>query len=204
MMTPSRSATVALLGMAVLLLPLHAPQAEGSLLWKATNLTPATVVPPYTNQTSPFPVTAPPKVEVDENAVTEALAEQKRLRDEAYKRADQMIRSGAGFEPVLRGLRVGGMLEGNLGKRVLLGNQWVGMGSQVRVRQTRTRELIEALRALQTYDTDMAVAMADHVDKLLRTNSTVTLSVKAISEKALTLAAPSGKTYDMNFTNNNN
>ncbi len=178
---------------------LPSAQAEGSLLWKATSAIPATVVPTYTNQVSPFPVTfvKPPKDEIDEAAVSEAIAVRQRLRDEAYERADKMLRSGSGFEPLLTGLRVGGVLEGNLGRRVLIRNQWLGVGSEVVVRQIRTRELIDALRALHEYDPSTAASMAGEVDGMLANNATVKLKVKSVSSKSLELTAPSGRAFTL-------
>ncbi len=175
--------------------------AEGSLLWKTGNHNPAMVVPPYANQVSPFPKVIKEKAAVaeqpDQQAVSEALAEQKRLRDEAFSRTEDLIRSGRGFEPMLGGLQVGGTLDGLLGKRVLLNNQWVGVGSGLDVRRVRTREMTETITLLKEYDADAAGQMESEMNTALAGNATVRLTVKKIEPALLTLASPSGQTYTL-------
>ncbi|RYG61747.1 MAG: hypothetical protein EON60_02375 [Alphaproteobacteria bacterium] len=180
---------------------LAAPSVHAdSLLWKAANPHTPTVVPPYTNQVSPFPQRALEKAadeQVDSAAVMEALAEQKRIRDEAYSHTENLIKSGRGFEPMLSGLRVGGMLDGLLGKRVLVNNQWIGIGSGLDVRRVRTREMTEAINSLKEYDIEAATRMGGEVSNALTANSAVRLTVKKIEPSLLTLTSPSGQTYTL-------
>ncbi|RYG61565.1 MAG: hypothetical protein EON60_03045 [Alphaproteobacteria bacterium] len=177
-----------------------------SLLWKATNPSKPTVVPPYTNQVSPFPqrmLEKPPEDQADSAAVTEALAEQKRMRDEAYSHTEGLIKSGRGFEPMLSGLRVGGMLDGLLGKRVLVNNQWIGLGSGLDVRRVRTQEMTEAINSLKEYDLEAATRMGGEVSSALSASSSVRLTVKKIEPDLLTLTSPAGQTYTLPISINN-
>lgn len=180
---------------------LTAPAAHADgLLWKGTNSNTPTVVPPYTNQVSPFPQRAlekPPEDQADSAAVTEALAEQKRMRDEAFAHTEVLIKSGRGFEPMLSGLRVGGMLDGLLGKRVLVNNQWIGIGSGLDVRRVRTREMTDAINSLKEFDIDAATRLGGEVSSALSANGAVHLTVKKIEPDLLTLTSPAGQTYTL-------
>ena len=181
--------------------PLH---AQESLLWKATNPKPAAVVPQYGNQVSPFPTAIrTASTEFDEEAQLAAEAERSRLRDEAVGRVKQMISSGSGFEPMLRQLQVGGTLNGLQGPRVLINNQWVGVGSTVDARQMRTQKLAEELQNLANIDPATASEMGQQVQSMVIAGATIKLSIKQIAERSLTLAAPSGQTYTLQININN-
>lgn len=179
--------------------------AQDALLWKVDNTQPASVVPPYANQVSPFPqiVVEAPVEEVSDASVVEAMVEQQRVRDEAFSHTDNLIKSGRGFEPMLSGLSVGGVLDGLLGKRVLLNNQWVGVGSSVDVRRVRTREMTEAINSLKEYDAEAATQMSGELNTALSASGTIRLTVKKIEPTVITLASPSGQTYTIPISINN-
>ena len=193
-LTRRLAASLALLGV----LTASTAMAQESLLWKTVNSTPASVVPPYTGQEGPFP-------RVVEEVVSatapqdEALAEQQRQRDNAYNYAEGLLKSGKGFQPEMRLLRVGGMVEGNLGPRVLLNNQWVGVGTKVPVRLTKTAEIQEAIKLLANFDEAAASQMGQKLDGELSSNPLLQLSVQKITSQSLVLGAPGGKTYPINF-----
>jgi hypothetical protein len=174
-------------------------QAEEGILWKSGNPGPANVVPTYTNQTSPFPMVALAPVAVSETAVDEALLERQRLRDEAFGRADTLVRSGGALQPMMNGLRVGGMLDGTLGARVLLNDQWVGKGSRVKVRQVKSITAVQAIQALKEYDPDAAAELSGTLNAELTRNYVAELVVSGITSRTLVLTGAKGVKHVIDF-----
>jgi hypothetical protein len=166
--------------------------AEDGLLWKTVNPASASVVPAYAGQAGPFPRVIKIEVTTHED---EAEAERQRQRDNAYNFAENLIKSGRGLQPEMRLLRVGGMLEGILGSRVLLNNQWVGIGAKVPVRLTKTSEVQEAIKALSIFDEAAASELGSRLDTELAARPLLDLAVRKITSSTLTLGAPGGKEY---------
>lgn len=175
--------------------------ADDSLLWKTVNTNAPSVVPAYTGQEGPFPKVIVVSATV---AQDEIEAERQRQRDNAFNYAEGLIRAGKGLQPEMRTLRVGGMLDGNLGQRILLNNQWVGVGAKVPVRLTKTAEVQEALKLLATFDESAANELGGKIDAELTSNPLLNLTVQRITSSSLALGSPGGKSYSVEFNMNSN
>ncbi len=187
-------ALVALLGIS------NTSSAEESLLWKTINPASAVVVPTYAGQGSPFPVTVAP---VEETSATDVLDEQARLKEEAYNNAQNILKSGNALVPDLRAVVVGGMVEGNLGPRVLINNQWLGVGDKLTVRQYKTSSAIEALKVLAELDATAGEEIKQALDTKLSQNPTVALSLRRITSSSIVLHGPQGEqVVKMNMNSN--
>ena len=173
--------------------------AEESLLWKAIAVTPAVVVPPFTGQTSPFPQVAVPIVSVTEEVNMSEIEEQKRMRDKAFNYAEQLIKNGRAMRPELSSISVGGMVEGQMGPRVLVNNLWVGKGTQVPVRQVRSAEALEALKVLGELDETASGELTQSLNSALAMKPTMLLTVTSIDATAMVLKSPDGTSYPLKF-----
>lgn len=178
-------------GMASSMLVTVDTQAEESLLWKAISTTPAVVVPTYAGQGSPFPKTELPAVA---SSNTEILDEQARLREQAYNNAHNLLKSGNALVPDLRTISVGGVVEGNLGARVLINNQWLGVGGKIMARQYKTAAALEALKALTELDAAAGEDINQALNLELSQNPTVALTLRKITSNTLILGGPRGDT----------
>jgi len=163
--------------------------AEESLLWKASNPLAPQVVPAYAGQGSPFPVKAPTPEEV---SATEVMDEQARLRDEALSYAQGLLQGNMALQPELRTLRIGGTLVGAQGARVLVNNDWIGLGNNVKVRQVKTREAVSALKALAEYDPSAAEQLNGSLNARLSSQPVVALKVLRITSTSVVLETPRG------------
>lgn len=164
------------------------PAGAEELLWKATNTQPAMMVPSYPGSGSPFPLAAV-KPETLESGDSE---EQLRLREEALATASKLVASGRALQPDMRNITVGGVVEGNLGPRVLINNQWLGVGEKLTVRQYKTRQVQEALKALSAVDPGSAQQLADSVEAKLTAAPTLALTVQKITSQTVSLKSVYG------------
>ncbi|MBI1308533.1 MAG: hypothetical protein GC129_01565 [Proteobacteria bacterium] len=171
---------LALVAALVLLSPLA--WGQSIILWKAANSTSATVVPTYSGQPSPFPQV---KAKVEEVSSTlDVEAEALRIaRLQALHQAEQILNSKSAFQPQLQGLQMGGRVDGAAGPKVLIYNQWMGVGSQVRVALARTQNADAALDELRKYDSDAANLLENKLNKRLEANPTLDLTIIAIHPK---------------------
>lgn len=172
--------------------------AEDSLLWKSSNPAFAVVVPAYGGQPSPFPSAAP--VQVDVSATSE-VDEKRRLRDAAFDSAERQVNSGNALQADLRTLNVGGVVEGTLGRRVLVNNQWIGVGTQLGVRQYKSPVALEAIKALAEYDAGAADELTRHLNSQLTAQPILKLTLERITSGSLVLGSTKGK-YDIKFNIN--
>lgn len=160
--------------------------AQENLLWKTRNAVSPTAVPMYSDQPNPFPA-APEPAEADPNAEAAALLEQERMKEIALNNARTAVSSGQGLEPLINSLRVGGMLEGIRGARVLINNEWVGKGSQVKVRQVKSANVEQTIKALADLDESAATELTGQLNQQLSQNSFTTLTVQAITSQSVVL-----------------
>lgn len=174
----------------LLLLPVMPTWADESLLWKATNVSPAQVVPTYAGQGSPFPQTMVP---VADPSQTEVLDEQARMREEAFSYAQGILNGGAALQPELRTLRIGGILVGSLGPRVLINNQWLGQGDKLNVRQVKTTQAMSALKTLAEYDATAAAELTATLNADLAARPAVAVTLRTITSSSVVIEGPQGR-----------
>jgi hypothetical protein len=165
--------------------------AEDNLLWKTVNNTPAQVVPTYGGQGSPFPLTVAPATDPSVSAV---LDEKARMREEAYSYAQGLLKGGSALQPEVRSLNVGGILVGALGPRVLINNQWLGQGDKVNVRQVKTSEAVNAIKALAEYDSNAAAELGADLNANLAARPIVGLTLQSVTSTSVVLTGPQGRT----------
>ncbi len=177
-----------------------AAHAEEGLLWKVKSPYQASVVPPFTNQDPPFPIK---KVEVEKTEEEERLEmemlEVERDQQEKIAEARKFLTSPQAMVPFLDGMAVGGMVDGGQGRKVLLGNNWVGKGAEVTVRLMITADAKRAVADVAAFDEPLALQLKS--DLMARLNSTpvTKLKVKDIKSNALVLDGPYGEKV-LNFT----
>ncbi|PZP39994.1 MAG: hypothetical protein DI585_02260 [Pseudomonas fluorescens] len=177
--------TVALLTLA------HGAQAQESLLWKAVSKQPAAVVPAYNGEASPFPTRVAAVSNVSESSALEEEAA--RLRNAAFEEAQAVIASGRGVEPYTAGIRVGGVLEGMNGRKVLVANRWLGVGAVLPVRVTRSNIANEAIRNLASYDATASADLSRRLDSEIGSNPTTPLTLREIRKESLVFDSKYGR-----------
>lgn len=172
------------------LMPLSAG-AQEILLWKAVNEVTPSLVPAYMGQESPFPHTA-----VVEEAVSPTLsaeAEAARLaRLQALSRAEQLVAGKEAFRPETGNIRIDGRVEGLAGPKILIANQWIGVGRQLQVRLVRTPEADSALDELRKYDADAAGELDRKLNDRLEKDPYLSLTIQSIKPKEVQLHSDYG------------
>jgi len=161
----------------------HANAQEG-LLWKVTSRYQPAVVPPYNSQPNPFAgglVTA----QVSVSEVLEDEAQAQRERQMIIDEAANLLKSSRAFEPYLDGMVVGGVVEGAQGRRVLIGNNWVGVGMALNVRLGISPQAQEALARIEPLDSEAAQAMRRMLEERRAKVPTARLTLLEIAEKSL-------------------
>lgn len=164
------------------------PRAEENLLWKATNSQPATVVPAYTGSGSPFPVTVTPEP-VSDTSLIDELTQQ---RNTAYANARSLLDGGRSLQANMGGLSIGGIIEGVLGPKVLINNQWLGVGEKLPVRQSKTPEIEKALKELEAMDAEAAQTMRSSINARLQADPVINLTMTNITSQTLYFKSPYG------------
>ncbi|NBX85809.1 MAG: hypothetical protein EBQ80_00965 [Proteobacteria bacterium] len=184
---------------ATIVTPLHAQEI---LLWKIDNTASPTMVPAYDGQPSPFPKKEAPKqtVAVSETLSVEAEAARK-ARLAALAKAQKILSSPEAFKPELNTIEVNGVIQGIQGTRALIANQWVTVGQTMQVRSGRTPEVATAIEALRQYDADTATQLEDKLQQRFNANPYITLKIKKITTKQITLEGHQG-TYQLPIEHN--
>lgn len=185
---------------AVLNVLVTSAMAEEGLLWKSESIQPAVVVPAYAGQPSPFPTV---KVAAAEVSSTDEMDEKRRMRDEAFQSADRLVASGAALRPDLRVINVGGLVNGTLGSRALIGNQWVAVGAAVQVPQYKSSEALEAIKTLAEYDADAAQDLTSKLNGQLVAHRTLPLVLQRITSDTLVFKSSRGLN-EIKFNMNSN
>ncbi len=175
-----------------------AAHAQEGLLWKVNSRYQATVVPPYMGQPNPF--AGGGEVKVSETGVLEEEAQALRERQQTIDEATQLLNSSRAFEPYLDGMAVGGVVEGAQGRRVLIGNNWVGVGMELNVRLSISPQAQEALARIEPLDSETALSMRRSLDERRARVPTTRLKLLEIGEKNLVFQGDNGRhTLPMHF-----
>lgn len=178
------------LALLLMLLPLSG-WAQDIVLWKATNTNSSTLVPAYMGQSSPFPHIT--QVVNNTSGTLDAEAEAARLaRLQALERAEQLLAGKEAFKPEVGLIRIDGRVEGAAGPKILISNQWVGVGRQLQVRLSRTAEADAALEELRKYDSDAASQLETKLDMRLQQSPYLSLTIDTIKAKEVQLHSSYG------------
>jgi hypothetical protein len=168
-------------------------QADG-LLWKATSRYQASVVPPYTGQASPFPSVVMPSEDTSstEGPTLEDM-EVERLQQEAVDHATQLIGSPQALVPYMEGAVVGGMVQGAGGRKILVGNEWVGPGMSMNVRLMASDAVREAINKVSDFNQDTAKSLKEQLSQRLRQTPVTKMKLKEIRTDSLVLVGDYGQ-----------
>lgn len=165
--------------------------AEEGLLWKVNSRYQPFVVLPYTNQPSPFPVEV--KQENEDEKIATEIMETERVQQEAVVRAKNLLASSQALVPYMDGMAVGGMVEGAQGRKVLIGNEWIGGGMELTVRLTASDQMKKALDDVNEFDPTTASELRVELTQKLQQNPATKLRLKEIRSNALVLQGPYGQ-----------
>lgn len=165
--------------------------AEG-LLWKTTSRYQPRVVPPYVGQESPFPpVVLSQQVDAQEGPTLEDL-EVERQQQEAIDKATQLIASPEALVPYMEGAVIGGMVQGVNGRKILVGNEWIGPGMSMNVRLMASEAVRDAIRRVSDFNPDMAKSLTEQVSLRLRQTPLTRMKLKDIQKDTLVLVGEYG------------
>lgn len=167
-----------------------AGNAQEVILWRANNDTSATLVPAYTGQATPFATVAGGKKSVSASDSSADAAEQARIG--ALRLAEKLLSSKEAFQPDLNMVKVGGRVEGQAGVRVLMSNQWVGVGQRLGVRLVRSARAQTVIGELREHDKEAAAEIETRLDQRLSKNPKVQMVVKSIGTKEIKLDSEYG------------
>jgi|GEM_PF-6898614 len=162
------------------------------LLWRVSNNVTPTVVPAYAGQLSPFPYIKKDVKQVTPTLSAEELAEQKQ-RARALQQAELVLSNvRRALVPQLDAVRVEGVISGQAGTKVLLNNNWVGVGTHVPVPLVRSQAAQQALSMLHEYDSIAADKLEHRFADLMSRNTLVNLTVSKIDSKGVTFSSAFG------------
>lgn len=163
--------------------------AQGITLWQVDNAATPTLVPAYQGQSSPFPA-----VKVQEAVTADPmLAAAEQARVVALKKAEKLLSSKDAFQPALDQVRVSGRVDGMAGPRVLISNQWVGVGQRLGVRLVRSTKSHSIIDELRGYDAGAATEIEGKLQQKLSKTPYVQMVVKSIGAKEIKLESEYGR-----------
>lgn len=175
---------------ALLSLPLAGFAAEG-VLWKVPSRYQASVVPPFTGQPAPFPVASAEKV--SETSLSLEELELERRQQEGIEQAQQLIASPQALVPYMEGAVVGGMVEGLNGRKILLGNNWVGPGMKMTIRLVASEQVREAVNRVAEYNPEQAQTLRGEITQRLRETPVTVMQLREIRSDGLVLQGDYGQ-----------
>lgn len=168
-------------------------QADG-LLWKSTSRYQPSIVPPYTGQDTPFPnVAVPTEQPAGEAGPTLEDMEVERLQQEAVEHATQLINSPQALVPYLEGAVVGGMVQGAGGRKILIGNEWIGPGMSMNVRLMASEAVREAINKVSDFNQDTAKSLKEQLAQRLQQTPVTKMKLKEIRTDSLVLVGDYGQ-----------
>ncbi len=168
-------------------------QADG-LLWKTTSRYQPSVVPPYTGQASPFPsVMIVTEQSPSAEGPTLEDMEVERLQQEAIDHATQLINSSQALVPYMEGAVVGGMVQGAGGRKILVGNDWIGPGMSMNVRLMASDAVREAINKVSDFNQDTAKSLKEQLAQRLRQTPVTKMKLKEIRTDSLVLVGDYGQ-----------
>lgn len=166
-----------------------AARAQGITLWQVENAVTPTLVPAYVGQPSPFPAVKAQEVSATDPAL-EAVAQ---ARLSALQKAEKLLASKDAFQPELGLVQVSGRLDGQAGPRILISNQWVGVGQRLGVKLTRSVKSQQVIRELREYDADAAGEIEGKLQQQLSKRPYLQMVVKSIGAKEIKLESEYGQ-----------
>lgn len=168
-----------------------AAHAQENILWRVINAQPATIVPAYSGQPSPFPgAAAAPSTTTAE--ITAEQEQQRRERAEALQKAEQLLASRLAVTPEMRAISVGGRIEGMAGPKVLINNQWVGVNTEVWVQVTKSQQALDAIQILRDYDSEAADELDRRLTQSINKNPRIRMKLQKILSNTLVFSTPQG------------
>ncbi len=189
----TRALTYSLTALAFAFTGVSGVQADG-LLWKTTSRYQASVVPAYTGQGSPFPSVAVPTETVSgSDGPTLEDLEVERVQQEAVDYATQLIESSQALVPYMEGAVVGGMVQGSTGRKILVGNEWIGPGMSMNVRLMASDAVREAINKVSDFNQDTAKSLKEKLSQKLRQTPVTKMKLKEIRSDSLVLVGDYGQ-----------
>ncbi len=161
------------------------------VLWQVENPLSPTMVPAYRGQPSPFPH---PKIVASDVAVEDEAAITNALRVKALQEAKNMVKPTVALSLKSMSGMIKGVSDGLQGRRVLVGNEWIGLKEKISVTYIINPRTIEALKILSQYD----YQTADSMQRKLMKNKTdweeqgVTIQAINVRNRQVTIATPEG------------
>lgn len=168
--------------------------AQEILLWKTNNSASPTIVPAYTGQTSPFPQIIEKEAT---SLISDTLSEEAELarmaRIEALQRAEKLLSGSDALRPELGPIQIQGRVEGVAGPKVLISNQWIGVGRRLKVALSKTYEATTAIDELRKYDDEAANELESKLNQRLASTPFLDLTIVKIGDKNIDLTSTYGE-----------
>ena len=167
---------LALLGVA------QAGWAQDFIIWRVKSTISSSQPPAYRGQSSPFPYLAPevPVARIEEVAAPEDMERQQQV-NVVMARLEDLRRENRAIIPDTRMIRATARLEGPLGTKILINNQWIGLGEMLRVSERMSPAAQELLAQLRVLDSNSAEQQQDVLLQSMSQESQARLAVKEIS-----------------------
>jgi hypothetical protein len=177
MITKSYLYVWSIFSMAMLVGPIG---AQEQIQWLVNNTQSPTVIPLYANQESPFSYRPDPhKFNIDQ-----AQAQLQAQVSMRIAQIQQMVQSQRALQPDISSLQIQAIIQGPMGPRVLMRNEWLKQGQTVQVPSQATPSYQIALQQLRQLQPNAPDPMASSYQN-------ITLNLEKIERQGITLTGAS-------------
>lgn len=186
------------LGLCVLLLAQGANAQDKESAWRVINQASVTIVPNFKGEENPFPIKFAPKVEVVEEIDYEALARAEK-RASLIKELRDIIRVNDAYQASFGTRKLRGRIKGRDGEKVLIGRDWLKVGSTFEVSVGGVSDVLSKLDALKEIDPKSAAAMEKQLRTIIPSGDTIVMKIIDITTTEVLVKDSLGKDYTLQF-----
>lgn len=157
--------------------------AQDFIIWRVKSTISPSMPPAYKGQSSPFPYIAPevPMVQAEEAIAPEDIERQQQV-GAVVSRLQDLQRENRAIVPDTRMIRATARLEGPLGAKILINNQWIGRGEALQISEKISPAAQELLAQLRVLDNNLADQQQDMLWQSMSNGAKSRLAVKEISK----------------------